>query len=198
MENGHNDRKACPICLKKDMRMSKDRHRVRCANKTCTVYDTWIQLNKFNEGVLDDFIKFWETYPRKESKKDAVGAWVKLSPDKDLFSIILSSVIAHKFESVQWKSKQYIPYPGSFIRGRMWDNEIVKEEQPKVAPQFNQLQGGYQPKTTVKSTPKSKELVKEIILLGKIHMSSIGTEKERIKRLIKEKQKEIDMELKKL
>jgi len=141
------------------------------------------------------FVKFWEVYPRKESKKDAAGAWIKLSPDKELFTTILTSLVAHKFEVAQWKTKQYIPYPGSFIRGRMWDNEILKEEQPKVAPQFNQPEGGYQSRTTVKSTPRSKEMVKEMMHLGKVLMSSTGVEKERIRRLIKDKQKEIDEEV---
>ena len=189
--------KPCPLC-QKEVRESENKKQIRCVNKGCTASYLKIDAKKFNEGLLNGFVKFWEVYPRKTSKSNTLKAWIKLSPDTDLFTTIVKSVVAHKFESVQWKNIQYIPYPDSWIRGRCWENEILREEPVQSKPQFNQPPMGYTDKKQkdIQSTPRTKELTKDIIQLTKVMLKVAGKkEKEKILEQIADKQTEIEREL---
>lgn len=189
--------KPCPLCKTK-MQLSTKNPLVRCQNTSCTAYNIKLKLEQFEEQeILQSFVEFWEVFPKKTNKLDALRAWIKLNPSKDMFVNIIASIVSHKFEAVQWQNKQYIPYPGSFIRGRMWENDIIKEEPEKIALQFNQPVGGkYITKEKVKSTPKSKAMVKEMIDLGKILFASkTKEEKARVKKLMQELQSKIEIEL---
>jgi|TARA_Y100000310_G_scaffold83971_3_gene80656 hypothetical protein len=186
----------CPLC-NITIQVSQNKKQVRCVNKGCTACFLKIDKNKFDAGLLTGFVKFWEVYPRKTSKKNSLKAWVKLSPDTDMFTNIVKSVVAHKFESVQWQNPQYIPYPDTWLRARGWENEILKEEPVKPAPVYNQPIEPYKHPTKAKSTPKSRELAKEMLKLGKeLITSKTKEEKDKIKQQIKDKQTEIEKELK--
>lgn len=153
-----NRKRICVLC-DKEIQQSKAQPLLRCNNRLCTAYDIRIGIKNFDDGLMDRFKKFWEVYPKKTSKRDAIGAWVKMAPDKELFSVIIASIVAHKFKSEQWQNKQYIPYPGSFIRGRMWDNEIIEKTPEKTAPQYNMPVGGYyKSKPVPVSTEKGKAI----------------------------------------
>lgn len=72
------------------------------------------------------FKKFWESYPRKENKKNALKSFLKINPDEKLLEQLLFSLEKFK-ESKQWQDKQYIPLPTSWLNGRRWEDEIVSE-----------------------------------------------------------------------
>ena len=77
---------------------------------------------------MEGFTKFWDCYPKKVSKKDAISAWASLSPTKELSVEIVVAVVAHTFNSEQWiKDKMFIPHPATFLRGRKWEDEIVSK-----------------------------------------------------------------------
>lgn len=67
-----------------------------------------------------DFQAFWQAYPRKEAKKDAQAAWVKV----DAAIAVLLSAIEVQRRSENWlKSKgQFIPLPATWLRGRRWED----------------------------------------------------------------------------
>ena len=69
----------------------------------------------------EDFLTFWDAYPRKQKMKDAWKAWQQMNPP---LSIVLESLAEHK-KTEQWRrGKQFIPYPGTWIRGEQWDDEL--------------------------------------------------------------------------
>ena len=72
------------------------------------------------------FLEFWEAYPRKQAKVDAVKAWKKLSPSPDLVTRIIASV-QHACDSPAWRKDggQFIPYPATYINGRRWEDEQI-------------------------------------------------------------------------
>ena len=77
-----------------------------------------------NMPAKDSFTIFWEAYPKKESKKDAFKAWGQIKGlDDELVKRIISKLEAFK-SSKQWQNMQYIPYPGTWIRGERWNDEI--------------------------------------------------------------------------
>ena len=71
------------------------------------------------EGRFDNF---WREYPRKEAKQEARKAFFSLSPDEVTFARMLEAVKRQK-ASDQWRDKQYIPHPATWIRGKRWEDE---------------------------------------------------------------------------
>ena len=90
--------------------------------------------NKRQEQLFDEF---WERYPKKRSKGRAERAWVKIKPDEQLFKAILNGLELAK-TSVEWLKEggQFIPYPGTWLRAKGWEDEY-KEEAP------NGINSGY-------------------------------------------------------
>ncbi|MFQ5687461.1 MAG: hypothetical protein ACE5GV_12470 [Candidatus Scalindua sp.] len=115
----------CLLC-NKELAKSKKYPRVKCCNQTCTTYEIIIDIKKY-EYLMRGFLKFWDVYPRKEGKKSAIRAWIKLAPLDDLIKDIVVSVVAHTMNAAQWENKQFVPLPASFINGRKWEDEIVKK-----------------------------------------------------------------------
>ncbi len=77
--------------------------------------------------LLRTFDIFWEKYPRKTSKQQAITAWKRIKPDGELVEEIMSSLERHK-KSEQWirDNGRYIPYPATWLNGRRWEDEITE------------------------------------------------------------------------
>ena len=71
-----------------------------------------------------DFVKFWESYPKKRSKGDALKAWKAEKIDTDLLQTILSALEVAK-RSKKWLEKggEFIPHPATWIRATGWEDE---------------------------------------------------------------------------
>ncbi len=72
------------------------------------------------------FALFWEVYPRKVKKKDALKAWEKIEGmAPELLQEILDSVSQHSY-SEEWTREKgrFIPYPASFLNGERWTDEV--------------------------------------------------------------------------
>ena len=84
-----------------------------------------------------DFARFWQEYPRKDAKLNAVRAWQKLDPDTALVETILVAV-ARQRQSEQWQREggRFIPMPATWINGRRWD-----DLPPEVAPSISRRPG---------------------------------------------------------
>ncbi len=68
--------------------------------------------------------KFWTAYPKRKSKQDAIKAWNQLEPDDGLLQIMLAAIQTQR-ETEQWQkeSGSFIPFPATWIRGRLWEDE---------------------------------------------------------------------------
>lgn len=73
------------------------------------------------------FESFWRAYPRKEGKKKALQAWMKIAPDDQLTRRIISAVKDAKV-SAQWR-EGFIPHAATYLNGERWNDEIM--ERPK-------------------------------------------------------------------
>ena len=67
------------------------------------------------------FVEFWQIYPNRRAKKDALKAWQQVNP-KDI-ATIMQAVENHK-TSDQWQ-RGFIPYAATWIRGKRWEDETV-------------------------------------------------------------------------
>ena len=77
------------------------------------------------------FDEFWNIYPKKVSKQDAMKAWKALKPNADLQAAIMSS-LQQWITSDQWQREngQYIPYPATWLRKRRWEDEPEQGKPP--------------------------------------------------------------------
>lgn len=77
------------------------------------------------EYIYAQFDKFYSLYPKKVGKQQALKAWLKLKPDEALFNKITEAV-KQQSQSEQWlkDNGQYIPYPGTWLNGRRWEDEV--------------------------------------------------------------------------
>ena len=91
-------------------------------------------------------MKFWEAYPKKVAKKEALKAFKKLNPDESLFKVILKALKPQR-DSAQWKRDggQYIPHAASWLNGRRWedelDNPMAAKKQLTQADHYRNLKG---------------------------------------------------------
>lgn len=75
-------------------------------------------------GIPSGFDRFWEAYPRRVGKQDALKAWGQLNPDDALVDQIVAGVERWK-TCEQWTKDdgKFICYPATFLRGRRWEED---------------------------------------------------------------------------
>lgn len=77
------------------------------------------------EGFPVGFADFWNSYPMRVKKQDALRAWKKQKADKCV-PVVMAALERFK-NSRGWKkdSGQYIPYPASWLNDRRWEDENI-------------------------------------------------------------------------
>ena len=79
------------------------------------------------ETWLDRFDRFWDAYPKKKAKADALKAWKRLKPSAGTTDAILAAV-ARQRQSEDWlrSGGQFIPYPATWLNRQQWLDEGVE------------------------------------------------------------------------
>lgn len=83
---------------------------------------------KRKEIYIAHFDTFWQSYPKKVSKKAAEKIFLKLKPDQKLLNQMLKAIENQK-QSEQWQNKKYIPYPATWLNQERWQDELEKTKQ---------------------------------------------------------------------
>jgi len=78
---------------------------------------------------VEKFEKFYQAYPKKRAKAEALKAWAKVAPENGLFGKIMSALYDQKL-SHDWRKDggQYVPLPATWLNQGRWEDEI----EPKV------------------------------------------------------------------
>lgn len=88
------------------------------------------------EEYTDEFERFWEQYPVKKAKKKAFEKWRSLNPNSDLQETILHD-ISLRVRNGDWKDAQYVPYATTYLYGRRWEDEQLKESGGRANGYYN-------------------------------------------------------------
>ncbi|MFW2396576.1 replication protein [Burkholderia pseudomallei] len=74
---------------------------------------------------VERFATFYAAYPKKRNRADAEKAFTKLNPDDSLLAVLLEAVEVAKRCRDDWRKEngKFIPYPASWLNGRMWEDE---------------------------------------------------------------------------
>lgn len=107
--------------------------------KVVSPRDTNRQLNSQSNSQLkeygqnDHFDRFWEAYPRKVKKREAMKAWQKISNPERTLALITEN-IDRRIEAGEWllSEQQYIPHPPSYLNQRRWEDEVVQQHRAAV------------------------------------------------------------------
>ena len=127
--------------LKHNTSSSYDNHMSNtCASQDEHMVNENVNVNKdVNSTTKKDiypilFDTFWQAYPKKVGKADALKAFAKLKPDNELMQTILAA-IARWSKTDQWSkdNRQYVPMPATYIRGRRWEDELEPLTGPSPA-----------------------------------------------------------------
>jgi hypothetical protein len=86
--------------------------------------------NKRNISCSSDdeprfFNEFWKNYPRKQKKKDTLDLWKKKKFDT-IATKIIEDVKKRTHIYWQFKQKDFIPLPSTYLNGEGWTDEIIQ------------------------------------------------------------------------
>jgi hypothetical protein len=72
----------------------------------------------------EGFGDFWQSYPRKVAKPQAIKAWKALKLNTSAVGALMAGLQRAK-QSDQWQRDdgKFIPYPASYLNGRRWEDE---------------------------------------------------------------------------
>jgi len=76
----------------------------------------------------NEFDRWWNQYPRKVKKKEAVKVWNKIKPDAD--TLIADTMNRNENDS-QW-AQGYVPHPTTYLRGERWNDELEHGKQQET------------------------------------------------------------------
>jgi hypothetical protein len=77
-----------------------------------------------SEGRLDEFEVFWNAYPRRIGKGDALKAWMKRNGSLPGLDVVLKAIESAR-QSDQWQKEngRFIPYPATWLNRGSWADE---------------------------------------------------------------------------
>jgi hypothetical protein len=70
-----------------------------------------------------DFLRFWEIWPKKDAKEEALIVWLGLKPTPELQELILESVQKHLVTDWLGKERRFIKNPDSWLRWKRWQDQ---------------------------------------------------------------------------
>ena len=87
--------------------------------------------------VDEGFEAFWEEYPRRQSKGNALRAWTTLQPSLEVQQAIHAAL---RWQKREWPNPKLIPLPANYLRGEHWlDEPRAKPAQESRLPVWERL-----------------------------------------------------------
>jgi len=110
----------------------KNKGETQAKHKRNTVETQATTDNKDKEIKQTNFDIFWDSYPKKKSKGQALKAWKKIKPNNTLLQTILSKIEILK-KTPDWKKEngQFIPHPATWLNGMGWEDETYTPPEPR-------------------------------------------------------------------
>lgn len=74
--------------------------------------------------ALPRFEAFWDAYPKKRSRDQALKTFLKINPDEQLMAVMLTAIERAKTRD-DWKKDggQFIPYASTWLRAGGWKDD---------------------------------------------------------------------------
>ena len=110
---------------------------------------SFVQNRKIEKQAMFD--RFWDLYPKKQSKKQSQSMFEKIDFEKHDFEKILQSLVAQT-QSWDWKKNggEFVPLASTWLNGEKWNDEI--RQKPSNA-------GNYQPQQSSTRMSEIQDLI---------------------------------------
>lgn len=90
------------------------------------------KLSKAQQALFD---RFWENYPNRKSKGQAMTAWKKIDPDEQLVEAMISKIKQAKTSDAWVKERgRFIPHPATWLNAMGWEDEYNVNDNGKEGP----------------------------------------------------------------
>jgi hypothetical protein len=101
------------------------------------------RVSKCMDSEPESFATFWEQYPKKVAKPQALKAWKKIKPAGQVLASLMAALEKQK-ASADWQKDagQFIPFPASWLNGRRWEDEAPPAADKTAAPVRNPIFAG--------------------------------------------------------
>ena len=77
-----------------------------------------------SKGGMVGFSDFYDSYPRKAKRPDAMKAWEQVGGREHLPAILASLESYRSCDDWRKDGGAFVPYPASWLRGRRWEDEV--------------------------------------------------------------------------
>jgi len=91
-------------------------------------------LLQLTQKLAHGFMAFYQRYPRKEARKDAVKAWGQVVNDDPVIEEQIHAALDWQIPLYEQRERNFIPLPASYLRGERWTDEPPTPPKPKTAP----------------------------------------------------------------
>jgi hypothetical protein len=95
-----------------------------------------LENTKTKENHLESFEKFWNLYPKRIAKADALKAWIKATKRKPADELI---ALTKAYSESKLPDMTYIPYPASWLNKELYESVEVTETEPVSKPIFGRI-----------------------------------------------------------
>ena len=86
--------------------------------------------DKRAKALEQRFDSWWQCYPKKRNRGQALKAWNLIKPDEELTEqIIAATEVARQTSDWQKEGGKYIPYPATWLRAQGWLDQFVVDIQ---------------------------------------------------------------------
>jgi hypothetical protein len=108
----------------------QEQEKETCASDESRVADLPAKKAERERVTAELFAEFWTAYPRKRAKDEALKAFSRRKPDRELLAAMLAA-LAKQSASEDWQRDEgkFIPYPATWINGGRW----LDDDQARVA-----------------------------------------------------------------
>lgn len=83
------------------------------------------KLLSASDDAQDRFEEFWKSYPQKKNKVRSKKIWDKKKLSEEKVNKIINDINNRSKNDIQWKNKQYIPHPATYLNNELWNDEIT-------------------------------------------------------------------------
>ncbi len=129
--------------INKKLKKQESAHFPQTELLTSPANETSVQGKKTDTTNFD---AFWQAFPRKVGKRDALKAWNSLQKQKTLPELsTLLEAIERQGRSKQWQEVKFIPHPSTWLNGERWadgqDETIGRTSQQASRPSWAENMG---------------------------------------------------------
>ena len=76
-------------------------------------------------SIPEGFAEFWEAYPKKMAKGDAIKAWGQMEAGQHLEKILETVKASAKLEAWTKDGGRFIPHPATWLRAQRWEDDVL-------------------------------------------------------------------------